>query len=191
MAKLDELHGVPDGWRVSIYQDADAESPRDMESSSIHVLTVPSREYVDVDRDPGPWGDSWHDLLSRYGADQAIGIVQRWAESFGHFTYDHAPVYGARSVWYLTREDAERDGWTDPVAALEAHAREYQAWVEGEVYGWVIEAERTWQRVDGPDAGQREERWEHVESVWGYYGPGIEYVESEARAALASILATQ
>ena len=186
--KLDELHGVPDGWRVSIYQDDDADSPRDMCDDAVHVLTVPSREYIDVDKDPGPWGAQWRELLSRYGWEPAIEIVTRWARIHGHHVYENAPVRGTRSLWYLTREDAEREGWADPGAVLKAYADEYNAWAEGEVYGWVIEAERTWQRVDGPDAGQREERWEHVESVWGYYGPGTEYVEQEAREALTALI---
>ncbi len=187
MDPINRLDGIPDGWRVTIHRDTDPSNPRDMSGDPVHVLTVPSREYVDVDKDPGPWGSVWRDLLSRYRWSRAIEIVQRWARLNGAYTYDHDPYTGARSLWYLTREDAA--DWTDPDAALKAYAEEYQAWAEGDVYGYVIEREVTWQRVDGPDAGRRRTDWETVESVWGFYGPDMGYVEQEAREALAHLIA--
>lgn len=181
---MDYLDGVPDGYRVSIQHDDDPESPRGMTDYPAHVLTVPSREYVDVDKDPGPWGSHWRHLLDRYDWSSAITIIERYAALTGGHTYDHAPFNGARSVWYLTREDA--DGWTDPSATLKAFADEYQAWADGDVYGYVIEQRVAWQRVDDPTVTT--DRWEVVESCWGFYGPDRKYVEEEARAILAAIL---
>jgi hypothetical protein len=181
---MEILDGVPDGYRVSIHQDGDAASPRDMADDPVHVLTVPHRDYADVDRDPGPWDHQWRHLLGRYDWSKAITVIERYAVLVGGFTYDHAPNDGARSVWYLTREDAA--DWADPRPALIAHAREYQAWTEGDVYGYVIERRVVWQRADDPTV--TEDRWEDVESCWGFYGPDHEYVEQEARAALAALL---
>ena len=180
------LDGIPDGWRVTIQVDTDPINPREMNDDPVHVLTVPSREYIDVDQDAGPWAGIWRALISRQGWKRAIEIVQRWARLNGHHVYDHAPARGARSLWYLTREDAA--DWGDPGAALQAYAREYEAWAEGEVFGWVIERLVTWHRVDDPNITRDE--WETVESVWGFYGwSELEYVEQEARAALAHLTA--
>lgn len=182
---MDVLEGVPDGWQVSIEYDADASSPRDMTDDPVHVLTVPNSRYVDVDKDPGPWGPQWCHLLDRYDWPRAIEIMVRYAALVGGFVYDHAPHDGARSLWYLTREDA--DDWADPLAALADYAREYQAWCEGETYGYVIRQQVTWQRVDDPTITA--DRWEIVDSCWGFYGPGTEYVEEQARESLAALLA--
>lgn len=183
---MDSLDGVPDGYRVTIHQDEDAESPRQMSDDHVHVLTVPTDRYVDVDKDPGPWGPQWRSLLDRYNWSRAIEIMVRYAALVGGFVHEHAPHDGARSLWYLTREDATEDGWTDPLGALAAYAAEYQAWCRGDVYGYVIETQVPWQRVDDPTV--REDRWEHVDSCWGFYGPDSD-VEASAREALAALIA--
>lgn len=185
MSVIETLDNVPEGFQVSIHLDEDPQNPRNMSDDPIHVLTVPGSGYIDVDADPGPWGDYWRRLLDRYDWFTAIELIERYARTVGAYTYDHAPHQGARSVWYLTREDAA--DWDDPGAALKAYAEEYQAWAEGEVYGYVIEREATWQRVDGSEAGERRTTWEHVDSVWGFYGPGTEYVEQEARDTVKAI----
>jgi hypothetical protein len=198
MFEVDQLENVPNGYRIRICVDGDPENPRNMCDDSVHVLSIPSRDYVDVDRDPGPWGSAWQGLLARYvfqwhrdrDPDRAVEVVQRWARINGAYTYDHAPHDGVRSVWYLTREDAERERWTDPVAALKAYADEYEAWTRGDVYGYVVEQLVTWQRQDDPT--MTEERWEHLDSCWGFYGNSDgtrEDMESSARAVLAAYMA--
>lgn len=183
MSTVDILDGIPDGYRVSIHVDSDPMCPREMSDGPVHVLTVPNSGYVDVDKDPGPWGPQWRHLLHQYDWSRALEIMQRYATLVGGFAYDHAPVYGARSLWYLTREDAS--DWDDPMFALAAHAAEYQAWAEGEVYGWVIESRVTWQQVDDPTI--TETRWEVIDSCWGFYGQDSG-IEGEARAAFAYYL---
>lgn len=184
VSTVEYLDGVPDGYRVSIQQDDDPENPRNNSYGPVHVLTVPDRDYVDVDKDPGPWGPQWRHLLDRYDWSKAIEIIERYAALIGGFTYDHAPVRGARSVWYLTREDAAEYEYWDPRTALEAYACEYQAWCDGDVYGYMIEKRQTWQRVDDPTVIST--RWEIIDACWGFYGR--EYIESEAREALEAHL---
>ena len=181
---MDTLDNVPDGWQVTIEVDDDPANPRDMSDDPIHVLTVPDRDYGDVDRNPGPWGPQWRDLLGRYDWSKAIEIMMRYARLTGGYAHESAPHDGPRSVWYLTREDAA--DWTDPQSALAAYADEYAAWRHGEVYGYVIRQRVAWQRVDNSEV--TEDRWEIVDSCWGYYGGPDGHVEQAAREALAALV---
>lgn len=185
MSVIETLDNVPDGYRVTIHSDDDPANPRENNDAPVHVLTVPDRDYVDVDADPGPWGECWRRLLGagRYWSE-AIEIMERYARIYGGFTYEHCPHRGARSLWYITATDAAEFG--DPDAALKAYAAEYEAWAEGHVYGYVIEQAVNWNRRDDPE--QTMVTWEQVGSCWGFYGPGTEDVESAARAELDALV---
>jgi hypothetical protein len=77
----------------------------------------------------------------------------------------------------------ERVGCPDPAEHPDvnpADMSEWEAYVEGDVYGWVVERRVTWRREDDPTVTRDE--WVEVESCWGFYGR--EYAEEAAREAL-------
>ena len=76
----------------------------------------------------------------------------------------------------ISRRDLEKerehntDEWRfDPLAYIYAMFGEFQAWVAGEVFGWVV--------ADGCD---------DEDSCWGYYGD-IDYVRTQAKEAAAAV----
>ncbi|TCC19940.1 hypothetical protein [Kribbella sindirgiensis] len=71
------------------------------------------------------------------------------------------------------------EGRAEPLRLVDMD--EYQAYLNGECYVWIVEQKAEWIKV-GSD--ERREEWEEVEAIGGYYDR--EYVEAEAREALES-----
>lgn len=89
----------------------------------------------------------WHDFRSyvdRSGDDWRVIVTRE------HLT-----------AWGLDEEDADHP-------ARDA-AADWQAWLDGEVYGVILEELTTW--TSNTIAGPRtRDEWESIESVWGFYG---------------------
>lgn len=187
MTIVETLDNVPPGYKVEIVYDEHAESPRESsyDGDLIGALTVPSRDYVDVPG-AGRLEPHWRRLLDRYGWRTAVTIMERYASVHGIVTHEHSHGRSGYAVlWYMLPEHAAEFG--DPLAALKATADEYEAWAQGEAYGYVISRAVPWSRDDNPD--EHMGTWETIESVWGFLGPGYDHVEEEARSMLAGIIA--
>jgi hypothetical protein len=83
-----------------------------------------------------------------------------------------------------------------PVSELAPQAcRTWRQWIEGDIWGYVIEDNVAYVRVDKAVSGEFDpdspdlERWEPVDSLWGLYGH--EYAEQEALSAFAAFTETE
>jgi hypothetical protein len=172
-------------YRVVLRVDEHAEAPYDEGSSPILRVEYTSRgwraELVDKTGGYAPEHiDAIVAAASRFGGD--TDLFERYLRMF-HGTRD--------IVWYQSREGASYVTFDTPDwrahlgiaddAADVVSLEEWRAYVEGDVYGWVVEERATWHR-DGSD--DTHETWEHVESCWGFYGR--EYAEEAAREAFAA-----
>lgn len=173
--------------RLRIVIDGDPSNPRHEFERLCHVATVPDRDYVDVDKDAGPYAPAWSYYLSRERPDDyrrdSVVLFMRYVAIAGGVAELHTPHDGPVSVWYLTPEDLEQTN--DPVACIKGEQEEYRAWATGEVYGYVIEQRVTWERTDRPGATMQ--TWEHVDSCYGFYGH--EYAVEAGREAWGALTA--
>lgn len=106
--------------------------------------------------------------------------------------------YESRDSRYVTFDTAswrEHHGITDeaikPVIDQDylnsVNLDEWQAYVEGDVWGYIVEERNNWLRVSPLNASNGTtpdmmETWEKVEATWGFYGR--KYAEEAAREAL-------
>lgn len=81
---------------------------------------------------------------------------------------------------YVTFDDKS---WRDSVGAPEGSGNldDYEAWCEGDVYGYVIERKETWHAESDPEITMT--TWEEDEASWGIYG--YEYAVEAAKEAFA------
>jgi hypothetical protein len=184
----DTIETSDDGrYRVRLMPDPEPSNPRTEFDQLTHVITLPTHQYIDVDRDGGPLEDGWERIM---GHPDAVEIFTRWARIFhGAVVEYHAPHDGAEALWYLMPDGIAQV--PDPVAAIRGEIDEYMAWARGEVYGYVIEKAVTWQPVDpGDDVTLPDEHTSWVEvndgSCWGLIG--YDYAETEAREQFAAFL---
>ena len=126
-----------------------------------------------------PSDRDWH-LMEKYlRAFFGVTIIETyWSESFWYVTYNSKAW--RKSIGFdgvIAPEDDD-----DPA---KPSLEEYQAWCEGECYGYVVEKKVTWRKVDpttdDPDYLDEMHTWETVDSCWGFYGD--EYVKEAAREA--------
>ena len=147
-----------EGVTVSIYYDEDATSPREWDNATIMVCQAdryisPDEPQFDNEREAFERGD--YALLKRY-LRTACGVI-----AFGLWQ-------SQRDCWgyaYVTKERADELGITDPVLCLKAETEDYEAWAQGEAYGYIVDEE-------GPDE----------DSCWGYIGDDG-YVKEAANEA--------
>ncbi|MFF3006321.1 hypothetical protein ACFVTF_26345 [Kitasatospora sp. NPDC057940] len=171
---------TPDGrYRVRLVADEDAINPREDHDNLAHVITIDTYlgRYVPVDKDGGPLADAW----KRVSWNRWTGVecFSRWARIFhGAIVIESRPAHGPASLWYLLADDAAALGML-PEAYLDAERAEYEAWANGEVYGYVLEEAVDWRRA----GGEVRTTWEPVDSSFGHYGYGWAVVV--AREALA------
>jgi hypothetical protein len=171
------LRTTDDGrFRVRLVQDEDCDNPRNSDSLS-HVVTVPDREYANIDKTGGPLEDGWDRIKDR---PDAMDLFERWAQAFfGAITLRDTPSRGASAIWYLLPgNDA-----ADPAEYLECERRVYREWAEGETYGYVIERSVKWDRRDGDGEYTT---WSPVEDCWGYIG--YTYATETALSELAAYI---
>jgi hypothetical protein len=127
------------------------------------------------------------EAAERWGFDDNLFI--RYLRAFHGVTRTE---YYSRGGWgenrYFSFDPAD---WRERVGLPDAYLAEHPevnpadlsqwaAYVEGDVYGWVVERRVVWCRADDPTVTRDE--WETVDSCWGFYGR--EYAEEAAREAL-------
>ncbi|MFF4528153.1 hypothetical protein ACFY1P_02670 [Streptomyces sp. NPDC001407] len=173
-------------FRVRLVPDEDARSPREDFDHLAHVVTIDTHlgQYAPIDKDGGPFAEAWERVS--WNRWKGIEIFTRWANIFHDaIVIESRPARGPVSLWYLLREDAEDLGML-PEAYLDAERAEYEAWADGDVYGYVVEEAVDWLRADADDTMST---WEEVDSCWGHYG--FDWAVSAARHALTFYVGKQ
>lgn len=161
-----------DRYRLVMVPDEHADEPYDEGSSPIVRV-----EYNHA----GGWRAEVVDKTGAYVPDEIdaiLGAAQRFGGDSDLFDRYLRAFHGTREVvWYQSRggetyvtfdtpEWREHLGIADDATGV-VSLDEWRAYVEGDVWGWVIEESATWHR-DGTD--DTRETWEHVDSCFGYYG---------------------
>lgn len=159
-----------------------------------HVYGEEAREVADE------W---WDRIVFSYSnradtLDDAVDFLDRFLRIFHGGGARVLSRGDSRSYDYIVvMTQAQLRNWcsgetSTEILEQETRTSEYLAWLEGEVYGIVIEQAGTETTVIRDMQGTviREsvtETWEEVESVWGFYGDAHDetsYIQSEARAML-------
>lgn len=165
-------------FRVRLVADDCASDPRKCGENLTHVITPTQSRYLPVDEDGGPLQHGWDYYSTRPDSEK---LFSRWARIYhGAVVVEHRPVRGAWSLWYLTADDIAEHEIADPAEYIGAERDEYQAWADGEVFGYVIERAVQWGRRDGREGSMT--TWEEVDSLWGLVG--YEYAEQAANDAV-------
>jgi hypothetical protein len=190
-------------FRVRVELDDGADMPYD--DGSVPLWRV---EYRGIG-----WRAEQVEMTSFDASDVALGdavekfggttepLVERWLKAFHGTTV--VETWHSGDAWYLAADTAtwrEAMGVTPEQIRKEAERgslmAEYQAWVQGQVYGYVVERKAVTYTVvtdaaDGKVIGtRREETWVEVDegSLWGLYG--YERATRAAEEALADHIAS-
>ena len=169
----------------SIEHDQDPESPRDWETLGTMVCAHKRYRLGDVQADREyPNADSWDEIKAQIEQENGPCIM------LPLYLYDHGGMTmstagfncpwdsGMVGIIYCPRERALGEYSSKRltktirervVRALTSEVEEYDKYLTGDVWGYVIE-----------DA----ETGEHIDSCWGMFG--YDYCEQEARAAVAA-----
>ncbi|MGW3336183.1 hypothetical protein ACWDCL_01715 [Streptomyces sp. NPDC001009] len=163
-------------FRVRLVHDEHAENPRHDADTLAHVITIDSHlgQYRPVDKDGGPLADAWHRLC--WNRWTGIETFTRYVSIMhGGIVLESAPDDGPRSLWYMTGDEIlDLDRGLLSEGYLEAEMEEYEAWLAGDVWGFVIE------ETDDPETDEPD--WRPVDSCHGFYGAS--YARAQARDAL-------
>lgn len=167
--------------RVRLVQDLDAGMPEDAGSGYVYAIEsrqcdvlagedAPELDYA-IDR----FGTDW-DRLERYLRMFHDAVSLDWYDRRG----------GGKFLMVVTSKMAREwtgggGDWTNL-----ANLSEWEAWDEGDVYGYVVEQLAEWETVSSPLGLTCTEMhtWEYVDSCWGFYGH--QYASRAAVEALAS-----
>jgi hypothetical protein len=147
-----------EGVGVEIHYDMDPMSPREWDNATTMVSLAPRYNSPDDPQFPNEreaYERGSYALLERY-LRVACGVVafDQWSAGMDNWGYA-----------YITRERADELGMTERYEdALNAETCEYAQWVEGQVYGYVVDP-------CGPDE----------DSCWGFIGDP-DYAKQEANA---------
>ncbi|EFL15348.1 hypothetical protein [Streptomyces sp. C] len=173
----DVLSTTDDGrLRVRLVRDEHAENPRNDAETIAHVITIDTHlgQYGPVDQDGGPLAHIWRRLA--WNQWKGVETFERYvAIMHGGVVLESSPERGPRSLWYVTGEEAlALDAGLLTEGYVEAEMQEYEAWLAGDVWGFVVE------ETDQPDADEPE--WAEVDSCHGFYGGP--FARAQARDAL-------
>lgn len=152
-----------DGYVISIYRDEDARNPRE-EFDHLGTLHVRGPRCVAIDNNSSPWCTDTDDgiaiPLSINYHDGTLGeCSDDMADGYIYVTRDKIlSEYGAKRISAKTRAHV--------IKVLEAELKEYNAYVTGDVFGYVIY----------DDAGNE------LDSCWGFYG--IDYCIESAKQSV-------
>lgn len=170
------------GWRVSIYYDEDASAPQ-----ADWDMIAGAHDYRDTIRTWGPTGlpgstSVFRDVyghdgmdaeeLSEYIPDDGVVIGLRYHAGYDICPHESDDPTDWDGYFYVRQKHWESimgDKPMTPEAVREALADDckvIRAWIEGQVYGWVLEKETVWTNEDG----RTRTTWEDEDSCWGYYG---------------------
>lgn len=180
-------------FRVLLVPEWDAEKPD--HDGQVPVIRLAHRDYSR--NAVQEVGDDVHDGilegLDRFDTDD---LWERYVRAFhgtSKITYFHSSSDRSSPTWVAFDSAAWREahGVTVEQLAEEDIAGDFRAYVDGNVYGYVVQRRETWVPVGSWDAEgaldedvTTRETWEDVDdgSAWGLYGR--EHAETAAREAL-------
>lgn len=165
--------------RLEIQEDSLDLNPRtERDCNLANVITPTQSRYIKIDEDGGPLQCGWDYFSVRPDSEK---LFIRWARMIhGVTVIEDRPVEGAWGLWYVM-PDKMAETTATPEEIIEGEVREYRAWAEGEVYGYVIEKSTHW--VSEDNGGAEMDTWEYEDSCWGFIGR--EDAEASAREAFA------
>jgi len=202
-----------DGYRVGLTYQYDPDEPyNDGATPLIRYDTSMWKGVVDADQVTSITSyridERILDALGRFvrGSTDIRGM-ELFARYMSIFHGTRSLVWWQSTDWHYVTFDTQhwRDamGLTDEYLAAHpevdanslANMDEYQAWCEGDVYGYLIEVKQRWRRVDDEDNvvslmdGDEMTTWEEVEAIYGFYG--YDQAVEAAREAFENVLTDQ
>lgn len=163
------------GLKVTILHDMDPESPRDWDNVGTMICSHRGYTLGDEQFDPSDF-DGWEDLKKHLVEERGAVIILPLS------LYDHSGIsmfipgdgrYRQHEAWdsgqvgfiFATEEDIKHCGLDKELAEkqLRGEVFTYNQFLEGDVYGFKVEDERTGEEID---------------SCWGIFGS--EYAIEEA-----------
>jgi hypothetical protein len=185
-------------YRVRIEADQDAGEPYDDGSAPLLRIEYRSGEYraEHIQRSSRPteadgaveaavsrWGglsrDDWRLVEKFMRAYLGTTVIQTWySGDYWYVAYDT----GEWREYAGQTEAVAGPNWQSVLAGFDLMA-EWKSYVEGDVWGYIVEKRVTW--ATGDDDYDDRETWEDApddSSCWGLYGH--EYAEQAAREAL-------
>lgn len=182
----EEIVAEEGDYRVKLVLDECADQPYYYGQSPIvrldHAYHTWRSEHVMVGDRPTDDDERIEEAAQRWGSD--IANLERYLRAFYGVT--QIKRYDTRDYIYITYDSArwrEFAGFTDehPMPADSIDMDEWQAWCEGEVYGYVVQKRVRWS-TDDADYDDMS-TWEDVEdgSCWSLYG--MEYAQKTALEA--------
>lgn len=192
-------------FNYRIEQDTDPQNPR-TDFDQIGTMVCWHRRYNLGDEQPKQSIEEWlydladyktdeYDLKEWPSIDQILKRIGKNHVILPLYLYDHSGITISTSPFSCRWDsgkvgfifiDAEtgRKNWgrnwrKKAEAMLEAEVEEYDQYLTGEVYGYVVE------EIEVDEEGNEEVIDSHYDSCWGYYGH--EYCENEAKVIVAHL----
>lgn len=182
--------------RIEYDFDGSASDPRD--SFDGELIDIVCARHDMTEHTGGAKFESQHDRLYEAGIGKAFG---RYLKIFHNidawpvYRYEHSGV--ALSLrdfndrwdsgmigWAYINPDAETWEGMEPKEIIAGHLSELAKWMNGEVYGYIVERRITGTKIYDNDVAEPEpfEEWVEEDSCWGHIG--IEWATQAARGAL-------
>jgi hypothetical protein len=184
-------------YRAVIIRDEYGREPdSDLQAAIIRFDSRGFGNYdIDIKTDSASaFEDAARRFVFDHGMTKGIQLFERYLRTchgtrdFRQFTYSYMPD---SAVYVAFDSAAMREAWGyDGDEGAKGDAEEWQAYIDGDVYGVGVEHRRGYSTVTTYDDGETEEHsgadWSETEDgfTWGYYGR--EYAESEAHSLLDS-----
>jgi hypothetical protein len=159
----------------------DAEPPFDEYAAHVVGLDDDSTEpgHVNASRIREAWEHY------RYGPGNAYELLTRYLGIWHGATHVEY-VTPNEGYWVVFDSPERREQWGCTLEHVpdnvKGTAEEWRAYIQGEVYGVIVERHRTGTIAWDDETADAIEEWVHVDSRWGFYGS--DYVEQEARRML-------
>lgn len=200
----DDVVAQSGDYRVKVVPDEDGYSadPRgDGDGDLIDIVTPTLRSY-DI-RSKNAMFQREHDALMERGLGSAFGRYLKIfhnVDAWPVYMYDHSAISlstgsfigraqhaewdSGQIGWAYIRPDAQKWEGMDEEAVVSGFVETLGQWINGEVYGYVLEKNRHGRIVfDDADEDDLEyEDWDEVDSCWGIIG--YDWAETEGKQAL-------
>jgi hypothetical protein len=186
-----------DNYRVRIGIDSSPEQPYDDGGWPIMRMDTGSYgtnvTHIDSGGRSHVMDSNVESAISQWGSPSSPywHFVEKYLRAFHGVT--KIQWYRSNDYWYVAYDSAdwrEYVGFEGPMPEGgwpyqdEKPLAEWEAYINGEVYYYVVEQRFMWQQVDNPEVSLME-TWEQVDSCGGFYG--YDYAVEAAREAYASV----
>ena len=170
------------GWRARLVDEEYAGEPDGDAQAPALVITARAHPYLSKGVYVPQAADA---ILTAWQRLDDRDTFARYLRMFHGVTTVAAASNWPTDVLVFDTADFRRHvGMTMPPADLSGERDEWQAWLDGEVYGVIVERHRNGTTAWDDGTTTTTEQWREVESVWGIYGHT--YALEEAAELLAS-----